>query len=62
MVVEGFAFQSVTCTGGVQEWEATVSGAFRPGLATAQASLFFCDGDVCGFASDLRSVRLRPSP
>lgn len=61
MVVEGFGFQSVTCTGDVQEWEATVSGAFKPGLATAQASLSFCDG-VCGFVSDLRSVRLRGSP
>jgi hypothetical protein len=63
-VVEGSGFQSVTCTGGVQEWKATVApfgGAFKPGLATAQASLFFCDG-ACGFASDLRSVRLRPSP
>jgi hypothetical protein len=65
-VVEGFGFLSVTCTGGVQEWEATVTpffgGAFKPGLATARAELDFCGGSVCGFVSDLRSVRLRGSP
>lgn len=58
----GFGFENVDCTGTTQVVEVLVSasdGAFKKGVALAEARLFVCDDFSCDVVEDVEEIRLR---
>jgi hypothetical protein len=60
-VATGFGFEEVDCTGTTQVVEVLVSandGAFKKGVAVAEASLFVCGEFSCDMVEDTEVIRL----
>jgi hypothetical protein len=62
-IAQGFAFESVGCTGSGQQLrvrvQATSGRAFKQGTAVASAEVFGCRPNVCGSETDSETIAIQ---